>query len=211
MKKANNEGDMLESEIWTITKTDQGNAVILRPFGETMVIPIFIGSLEVQSILIGCDHLRTERPLTHDLFLSAMTMAGFAMVKAEISALKDNIFYGRVYFSGAHYPAEEPLVLDARPSDALALAVRTMSPIMTARKVLEQSGIMPGIITDLPEVELPVPDPKAPVKTAPGETGKETFQGLKKALDRAIAAEEYERAATIRDRLILLTKERKTV
>jgi bifunctional DNase/RNase len=211
MNKANDESDMLETEIWTITRTDQGNAVILRPFGETLVIPIFIGALEIQSILIGFDHIRTERPLTHDLFLSAMTMAGFAMVKTEISALKDNIFYSRVYFRGADYPAEAPLVLDARPSDALALAVRTMAPIMTARKVLEQAGIMPGIITDLPEVELPVPDPRAPVKTAQGGTGKETFQGLKKELDRAITAEDYERAATIRDRLILLAKEKKTV
>jgi bifunctional DNase/RNase len=211
MKKANSQGDMIETEIWTITQTEQGNAVILRPFGETMVIPIFIGPLELQSILIGFDHIRTERPLTHDLFLSALSMAGFTMLKAEISALKDNIFYGRVWFCGPNHPAKAPLVLDARPSDALALAVRAGCPILTARKVLEQAGIMPGIITDLPEVELPVPDPKASVKTAQGETGKETVQDLKKELDRAVAAEEYERAAKIRDKLMLLAKVRKTV
>jgi bifunctional DNase/RNase len=207
MKGVNEEHDMIEAEIWTITQTDQGNAILLRPFGEEMVIPIFIGPLEAQSILIGFDHILTERPLTHDLFLSLMGKAGFTMLKVEISDLKDNIFYGRVCFCGPNHPAQVPIVLDARPSDALALAVRTGCPILTARKVLKQAGIMPGIFSDFQEVDFHSPDP--PVKQPEQGLEKENLQGLRHELERAIAAEEYERAATIRDKLVFLAREKK--
>jgi hypothetical protein len=131
------------------------------------------------------------------------------MLKVEVSDIRDNIFYGRVCFSGPNHSAQAPLVLDARPSVALALAVRTGCPILTARKVLQQAGIMPGIISDFSEIdfskiELSGPEPSA--KPAGGQTGKETPQSLRQELDRAIAAEEYERAAKIRDKLILLAK-----
>jgi bifunctional DNase/RNase len=207
MKEVNNDHDMMEAEIWAITQTDYGNAVLLRPFGEELVIPIFIGPLETQSILIGYDHILTERPLTHDLFLSSMEKAGFAMLKIEVSDLKDNVFYGRVCFRGPNYPAQAPLVLDARPSDALALKVRSGCPILIARKVLDQAGIMPGIVSDLPEIDIPGPAP--PAAAAKGEAGGGTLRSLRQELDRAVAAEEYERAAKIRDKLILLAKEKK--
>jgi bifunctional DNase/RNase len=207
MREVNDKHDMMEAEIWTITQTDYGNAVLLRPFEEELVIPIFIGPLETQSILIGYDHILTERPLTHDLLLSSMEKAGFAMLKMEVSDLKDNVFYGRVCFRGPNYPAQAPLVLDARPSDALALAARTGCPILIARKVLEEAGIMPGIITDFPEADLPGSAPLE--KTTKREAGGETSQSLRQELDRAVAEEEYEQAAKIRDKLILLTKEKK--
>jgi bifunctional DNase/RNase len=201
MEDAKDERDMLESGIWAVTQTSQGYAVMLRPLGEEMVIPIFIGPLEAQSILIGFDHIPVERPLTHDLFLNLMKHAGFAMLKAEVSALKDNIFFSRVCFCGSGYPAGTPLVLDARPSDALALAVRTGCPILTARKVLEQAGIMPDFPSGLPEI---ISGPGHPAKPAEGQTGKEILRRLRQELDRAVGAEEYEQAAKIRDKLILL-------
>jgi bifunctional DNase/RNase len=207
MKEVNDDHDMIEAEIWTITQTGYGNAVLLRPFGEELVIPVFIGPLETQSILIGYDHILTERPLTHDLLLSFMEKAGFALLKIEISDLKDNVFYGRVCFMGPNYPAQAPLVLDARPSDALALEVRTGCPILVARKVLDQAGIMPGIVSDLPETGIPGPAP--PAAAAKGEAGRETLRDLRQELERAVAAEEYERAAKIRDKLILIAKEKK--
>jgi bifunctional DNase/RNase len=208
MKEGNGKHDMMEAEIWTITQTDYGNAVLLRPFGEELVIPIFIGPLETQSILIGYDHILPERPLTHDLFLGLMEKAGLTMLKAEVLDLKDNVFYGRVRFSGPNHPAQTPLILDARPSDALALAVRTGCPILIARKVLEQAGIMPEIFSDLPEIDPPGP---APLEKTKREAEGKTFQSLRQELDRAVAAEEYEQAAKIRDRLILLAKEKKNL
>jgi bifunctional DNase/RNase len=214
MKDANDGPGMIEAEIWTITQTDQGNAVLLRPLGEEMVIPVFIGPLEAQSILIGLDHIVTERPLTHDLFLNLIEKTGFTMVKAEISGLKDNVFYSHVCFRGPDHPAQTPLVLDARPSDALALAIRTGCPILVARKVLGQAGIMPGFVSDFLEAgqctDLSGPEYReGPVKTARKEAQKETLQSLRQELDRAVAAEEYERAAKIRDKLTLLANGKK--
>jgi bifunctional DNase/RNase len=209
MKEPNDEHEMMEAEIWAITQTSYGNAVLLRPFGEELVIPVFIGPLELQSILIGYDHILPERPLTHDLFLSLMEKAGFAMLKMEVSDLRDNVFYGRACFCGPNYPAQAPLVLDTRPSDALALAVRTGCSILAARKVLAQAGIMPGIISDFPDADLSAPAPSA--GPAKGEAPGETLQSLRQELDRVVAAEEYERAAKIRDKLILLAREKKRV
>ncbi|MDR1566135.1 MAG: bifunctional nuclease family protein [Treponema sp.] len=207
MKDLNDERDMMEAEIWTITQTEQGNAVLLQPLGAEEVIPIFIGPLEAQSILIGFDHILTERPLTHDLILTLMKQTGFAMLKVEISDLKDNIFYGRVWFHRPNQPAQAPLVLDARPSDALALAVRAGCPILTARKVLKQAGIMPGIIIDFPEIDLSGQEPS--VKNTEKKAEWETPQSLRQELDRAVEAEEYEQAAKIRDKLIFLAKGKK--
>ena len=60
---------LVEAEIWTIARTDQGNAVLVRPIGSESAVPIFIGQLEAQSILIGLGNVPMPRPLTHDLFL----------------------------------------------------------------------------------------------------------------------------------------------
>ena len=61
---------LVEAEIWTIARTDQGNAVLVRPIGSESAVPIFIGQLEAQSILIGLGNVPMPRPLTHDLFIT---------------------------------------------------------------------------------------------------------------------------------------------
>jgi bifunctional DNase/RNase len=198
MKDVNDAPDMIEAEIWTINQTDQGNAVMLRPFGEELVVPVFVGPLEAQSIVIGLDHIMTERPLTHDLFLSFMEKTGYTMLNAEVSDLKDNVFYSRVCFGGPNHPAGAPLVLDARPSDALALAVRAGCPILIARKVLKQAGIMPDAVSDFSEMEHGL-----------DLAGMEPLQSLRQELDKAVGAEDYERAAKIRDKLTLLANGKK--
>jgi bifunctional DNase/RNase len=198
----NEKSSMLEAEIWSISQTDQGNVVLLRPLGDDMVIPIFIGPLEIQSILIGFDHIQTERPLTHDVFLDLMKKTGYAMLKAEVVKLKNNIFYSSLYF---HHPGQPaPLVLDARPSDALALAVRTGCPILVSRQVRNQTGIMPDILAGASKFAPDGQEP--PARPAYTEPGGESLQGLKQALEQALLAEDYERAAKIRDTLAILAK-----
>ena len=61
---------LIEAEIWTVARTDQGNAVLVRPIGSDYAVPIFIGQLEAQSIIIGIGNVPMPRPLTHDLFLN---------------------------------------------------------------------------------------------------------------------------------------------
>jgi bifunctional DNase/RNase len=192
--------EMLEVEIWTITRTDQGNAVLLRPLGSELIVPVFIGQLEVQSILIGSGDIKTPRPLAHDLLLSLLRQIGLSLVRVEVYSLQDNTFYARLIIFGGGFTEKRPLVLDSRPSDAFALAVRRRCPIYISRQVLEQTGVPADFILEGPEENGDAP-PASPMS----RSGK--YRELLEELNRAVDAEEYERAAEIRDMLILLDKE----
>jgi bifunctional DNase/RNase len=178
--------DLLEVEIWTIARTEEGNVIFLKPLEGDEVIPIFIGPLEAQSIIVGLDNYQVERPLTHDLFLNLADEAGLTLLQAEVYDIKEDVFYARLLFSSFERP--QPFVLDARPSDALALAVRRKCPVFISPLVLEKTGspmdsIMEG------KIESPL-----------------TL--LRHELEEALVSEDYERAAEIRDKLSLLEKDR---
>jgi bifunctional DNase/RNase len=196
--------EMLEAEIWTIARTDQGNAVLLRPLGSDIAVPVFIGQLEVQSILIGRGKTKVKRPLTHDLFLSLLRQTGLFLNRAEVYALKDDTFYARLIILGGGFSERKPLVLDARPSDAFALAVRRGSPIFVSSRVIEQAGVPVNVIVEGAGESLVSAGtaPPAPFPVSPSDK----YHELLEELNRAVAAEEYERAAEIRDKLILLDK-----
>ncbi|MDR2369905.1 MAG: bifunctional nuclease family protein [Treponema sp.] len=192
--------DMLKAEIWTIARTDQGNAVLLRPLGSNVSVPIFIGPLETQYILIGGGEIPVKRPLTPDLFLSLVKHVGLELRRVEIHELKNDTFHARLVLSGGEYTGRETLILDSRPSDAFALAVRKKSPIYVARKVVEQAGIPVDMVMSEMEETLNSTD-------RAGSPVVSKREGLLAELEKAVEAEEYERAAEIRDMLLLLNKE----
>jgi bifunctional DNase/RNase len=198
--------EMLEAEIWTIARTDQGSAVLLRPLGSDVVVPIFIGHLEVQSILIGSGKVKIKRPLTHDLFLSLLRQLGLSLNRAEVHSLKDNTFHARLVILGGNFSEKKPLALDARPSDAFALAVRRGCPLFVSSRVIEQAGVPADIIVEGMNESPFVSGPEAP--KPPSASRPDKHRELLEQLNRAVAAEEYERAAEIRDLLILLDKDR---
>jgi bifunctional DNase/RNase len=196
--------EMREAEIWTITRTDQGNAVFLRPLGSDLVVPVFIGQLEVQAILTGAGEVRPSRPLTHDLFLSVLRQTGLFLHRVEVHALRDNIFYARLVILGGGFSEKKPLVLDARPSDAFALTVRQKCPIYISRRVLEQSGLPADFMLE----KTKKPEEPGGISGAPAARPgrrRELLEELKRAVD----VEEYERAAEIRDILILMDQDGK--
>jgi bifunctional DNase/RNase len=197
--------EMLETEIWTITRTDQGNAVLLRPLGSDLIVPVFIGPLEVQSILAGGGEIKSPRPLTHDLFLSILRQTSLTLNRVEVHALRDSTFYARLLILGGAFSEKKPLVLDARPSDAFALAVRRRCPIYVSRQVLEQTGVPADFILEGMEET----GESAAVPASGPLPRSDKYRELVEALNRAVDAEEYERAAKIRDMLILLDKEGK--
>jgi bifunctional DNase/RNase len=197
--------EMLRAEIWTIVRTGQGNAVLLRPLGSDISVPVFIGQFEVQSILIGSGDIAAKRPLTHDLFLGLAYHIGMALIRVEVHELKNDIFHARVVLAGREFSEKKPLALDARPSDAFALAVRRKCPIYVSRKVVEQAGVPVDVL-----VESPFREKSA--ETAMREVFSDAAgkrRGLEARLEEAVAAEEYEKAAEIRDMLILLDEEGK--
>ena len=177
-------------EIWSILKTSHGNAILLKPKDMEVAVPIFIGTLEMQSILIGKEGMKLTRPHTHDLFLSMLSHVNLSIKKIEIFELKDEVFHARLIITGGEYTKEQPFVLDSRPSDALAIATRKKCPIYAAASVIEQTGVpLSFFINEFEE------DPE------------DKHRSLREQLEQAIAEEEYEQAAEIRDLLKLLETE----
>jgi hypothetical protein len=186
---------MIVSEIWSILKTSHGNAILLKPKDMDVAVPIFIGTLEMQSILIGKEKANlsrsgSSRPHTHDLFLNMLSHVNLSIKKIEVYELKNDVFHARLIVTGGEYTKEKPLVLDSRPSDAFAISTRKKCPIYLASSVIEQAGVPIGFfINDLEE------------------TSEDQYRSLKDQLEQAIAEEEYEQAAEIRDLLKLLESE----
>ena len=177
-------------EIWSILKTSHGNAILLKPKDMETAVPIFIGALEMQSILIGKEGMSLARPHTHDLFLNMLSHVNLSIKKVEIYELKDDIFHARLIITGGEYTKESPLVLDSRPSDAIAIAARKKCPICIALSVIEQTGVPLSLfINDLEE------------------NIEDQHKSLREQLEQAVAEEEYEQAAEIRDLLKMLEED----
>ncbi|MDR1374333.1 MAG: bifunctional nuclease family protein [Treponema sp.] len=199
---------MMEAEIWTVVRTNQGNAVLLRPLGSDISVPIFIGQFETQAILIGLGEIAVPRPLTHDLLLDMIRRLGFDLFRTEVYDLKGGTFYARLFLSGQNHNARNPLILDARPSDTFALAIRCKCPVFVSKKVMEKAGVSIDLIIDEASRE----------DYSSGNIDEKSFdpelkvqscrKTLRAELEAAVEAEEYERAAEIRDILAILNKER---
>lgn len=114
--------------------------VLLKaPSGE--LLPIVIDALQAVAIAAGRHTEPPERPLTHDLYLSTLELLGAEVVRVDISDLSDGTYYASVVLERHGVRFE----VDARPSDALALAVRVGCPIWVAEHVLEASGLSEDI------------------------------------------------------------------
>jgi len=204
---------LVKAEIWTIARTDQGNAVLIRPIGSEIAVPIFIGQLETQSILIGFGDVTIPRPLTHDLMLALIQRLGAEIQRIEINDLRDGTFYARLIISGSEATGQAEMVLDARPSDALALAVRKKCPVYIAENVVDAAGVAVNLIVDAASMDNPAALSDKEAETAPdGESmtrlGNSPAEReiLQAELEQAVATEDYERAAKIRDRLAALNR-----
>ncbi len=190
---------LVKAEIWTVARTEQGNAVLIRPLGADIAVPIFVGQLETQSILIGFGDVTMPRPLTHDLMLSLIKRLEADLLRVEINDLRDGTFFARlvIEWNGSEF------VVDSRPSDALALAVRRKCPVYIAESVVDAAGVAVNLIVD----ESIAASSEEAETDESGEADDESERAaLNKELERAIAAEEYEKAANIRDILAGLNK-----
>jgi bifunctional DNase/RNase len=184
--------EMLQVEIWTVAQTSEGNVVLLRPLDRNIVIPVFVGQLEIQSILIGMENIILPRPLTHDLFLSLLDSLGLALARVEVRELRGNTFHAGLVISGGIYSVDKPLIIDSRPSDALGLAIRRKCPIMISAEIIKQTGIAADFFLDM------LGEDK---KSGSTNDKQEERNRLQRQLNDAVEKEEYERAAKIRDML----------
>jgi hypothetical protein len=133
--------DMVEVVIDSIRVSlmSQQRIVILREVNAERYLPIWIGVYEAEAITIALQDVEVARPLTHDLLKNIFTSLNARIIRVEVSSLKDDTFYGNIV-------AEvngNTLNVDARPSDALNLAVRAHVPILVDRSVMDAAGITP--------------------------------------------------------------------
>ncbi|MBN1538248.1 MAG: bifunctional nuclease family protein [Anaerolineales bacterium] len=133
--------DMVEVVIDSIRVSlmSQQRIVILREADSERYLPIWIGVYEAEAITISLQEVEVIRPLTHDLLKNVFHALNARIVRVEISALKDDTFFGNIVVE----VDGNLLDIDSRPSDALNLAVRAHVPILVARTVLDSAGIIP--------------------------------------------------------------------
>ncbi len=118
-----------------VTKTP---IVILKDMDNKLNLPIWIGLLEATAMATELEGIKMARPMTHDLLRNILGELGGSVVSVEITELKENTYYALICLS----VAGRELLIDSRPSDAIALALRTKSPIYVAKAVLEASSIL---------------------------------------------------------------------
>jgi hypothetical protein len=112
--------------------------VVLRDLEEKTTVPIWIGLVEASAIAMELEKIKIQRPLTHDLIKNLLVELRVEVVKIEVTDLKDNTFFALIHLNAG----DRALAVDSRPSDAIALALRTGSPIFVETRVIEKSQQM---------------------------------------------------------------------
>ncbi|MBD5180893.1 MAG: bifunctional nuclease family protein [Bacteroidales bacterium] len=175
-------------------------ALILAQVDGPVRIPVVIGASEAQSIAIKLEGITPPRPLTHDLFASFVQAFGIQLKELFIYKFEDGIFSSELTFSDGVRTVQ----LDSRTSDAIAIALRTGTPIYTTRSILEETGF---VLENDPTV---VADTKVEEDNAPTEPRIENLaiEELERMLNKLIDDEDYEEAQRIKT---LLDEKRKNL
>jgi bifunctional DNase/RNase len=120
-----------------IAPSEQGTAVVLTDDEARTGLLIFVGGTEALSIALRLEHKKYERPLTHDLLDSVVKKLGGDIVSVRVDRLEDDVFYGSLLI----HKDGRLFEIDARPSDAIALALGNSAPVYVSEAVLKQAGI----------------------------------------------------------------------
>jgi len=177
-------------------------ALVLAEENGRRRIPIIVGGFEAQAIAIQLEGLKPPRPLTHDLFLNFAHTFNIDLLEVTVYKLEEGVFYSKLTCDDGQRIIE----IDARTSDAIALAIRFKCPIYTTEEILRKAGIILEF-----EKEAAVQPGNDPMPQ-PGkihiqdnsfieELKKNNLQELKDMLNDAINEENYEKASKIRDEI----------
>lgn len=123
-----------------IDPTSNTPIIILKSVKGDQAVPIWIGLLEATSIASALRDIKFDRPMTHDLFKNFIDNLEMVVSKVEVCDLKDNTFYARIYFVSK----DKRFDMDARPSDAIAIALRFGAPIYVDDKIFDKSQMVDG-------------------------------------------------------------------
>ena len=129
------------------------HVVILKERNAERYVPIWIGPSEANAIALKITGVAPERPITHDLMVNAFSTMGVAVRRVVVTSLDDTVFFARLHLRHGSLDAD----VDARPSDAIAIAVRVECPIYVSGEVMERAGVTPAADEDA-ESEADEPD-----------------------------------------------------
>ncbi len=184
------------------TQTGAYALVLTEEIGERR-IPIIIGGFEAQAIAIQLEGLKPPRPLTHDLFLNFSMSFGINLLEVNIYRLEEGVFYSKLICNNGG----KDIMIDARTSDAIALALRFKCPIYTTEEIMQKSGIVIDIEqSGKTKPTAPKEIKKEEIKTKSVEADRTKYKDLsidelEKLLDEAVQNEEYEKASILRDEI----------
>ncbi len=152
-------GKMIECQIDSVrvSLTNQDRIIVLKDKTSDRYVPIWIGLFEAESITIALQNIAVARPLTHDLLLKILHQLGARLLRVEITGLVSETYYANLVIE-----TDKTFFIDCRPSDALALVVRTGAPIFVDEEILNEVGIQPEdmMLYDNEESEEAVDEPE---------------------------------------------------
>ena len=157
-------------------------AVILKTDDDDLVLPILVGSFEAQSIALALEAVATPRPLTHDLICEIIKGIDAELISVNISQLNDGVFYAKLKLKSPDFGTK---TIDARPSDAISIALRLNTQIYVSPEIIKEAGVE---LKDIISENQPI-------------IPKYTIEDLELKLKKAVEKEEYEKAAKLRDKI----------
>lgn len=172
-------------------------ALILNEIDGNRRLPIIIGTFEAQAIALELEHIKPPRPMTHDLIKSVVLGLNSWVKHIVINDLKDGTFFAEVICENEG----SEVAIDSRPSDAIAIAIRFDAAIYVEESVLEDAGITAEATTTEDQEAVKETEPLLSTIDNPSHDASDPLEDLNKSLSSAIADEDYERAARIRDEI----------
>ena len=165
--------------------------MLLTEDGGPHRIPVVVGIAEAQSIVAWMERVNLPRPLIHDLFRSVTRAFGIRVKEVFVSKFEKGIFYSEITFADG----DREVVVDARTSDALAIALRSHAPIYTTREVIDETGFIAEGFDDAPAADS---DTTTVDDASLLPLNRLAEEELQRMLAKCISTEEYERAAEIK-------------
>lgn len=175
-------------------------ALILAEVRGPVRLPVVVGAMEAQSIAIRLENITPPRPMTHDLFSNLMASYGLHLLEVFIYKFEDGIFSSAMTFMDEN---GKTVTLDARTSDAIAIAMRENAPIFTTPQIIRETGFTMETVNDEESTA------NRPENESEGSHEEKTsrLRKLQNDMQKAIEAEEYEKAQSINREITDLQKE----
>lgn len=168
-------------------------ALILGEHGGARRLPIIIGGFEAQAIAVELEKMKPSRPLTHDLFKNFAEHYNIFIKEVVIDKFMEGVFFAKLICLHGNEVSE----IDARTSDAVALAIRFRCPIYTFENIMSEAGIIMDDTAD----ELLSQEEDSVEESSGAEYSELPLSDLEEMLQKAIENEEYEKASSIRDEI----------